>query len=232
MSEKPLILIIHQLQSQGQQLAKLIDAQFSTMVLSNVAEAISLFKIVGYKTKVVLIHNKLSMPITTLLTELKHINNSPEYIALSDQENLQEAVELMKLGAFDYIPSPIKKWNLLKKISLAVESIDYTKKLKELTQRIVIEQSNMELKWSNTNHAFNSKRIQGEIVTTSELMKQGISSQLSDDLNQKLMGIIKAENKSQHTVSLIVEDDDSIRQALHTLLKDKFTIFTAATGKE
>ena len=118
MSEKPLILIIHQLQSQGQQLAKLIDAQFSTMVLSNVAEAISLFKIVGYKTKVVLIHNKLSMPITALLTELKHINNSPEYIALSDQENLQEAVELMKLGAFDYIPSPIKKWNLLKKISL------------------------------------------------------------------------------------------------------------------
>ncbi|MEK9657608.1 MAG: hypothetical protein VW378_04465, partial [bacterium] len=65
--EKPLILIIHQLESQGQLIAKLIEEKFSTMVLSDLEEAYALFKIVGYKTKIIFMHNKLSKPCSTIL---------------------------------------------------------------------------------------------------------------------------------------------------------------------
>ncbi|MEK9657607.1 MAG: response regulator, partial [bacterium] len=144
--------------------------------------------------------------------------NSPEFIIFSDHENLTEAVDLLKAGAFDYLLSPFKKGSLLNKLSLAVKNIDYTKKLKDLTERIVIEQTNMEIKWN---------------TETTNTIPQNEDKKMLASFQKKLVNEFQsnAQSTEKNTI-LIVEDDQSINLALKKLLQPKFNIITAETGKE
>eukprot|EP01047_Picozoa_sp_COSAG01_P000474 COSAG01_NODE_9_length_43729_cov_66.133463_11_plen_379_part_00 len=207
--EKTLALIVHPSQSQGNKIATLMQDQYSTMLLSDLDEVYSLFKIIGYKTKIVLLHNKLPTSCEDVITALKKLNNSPEFLVISDHDNLTEAVDVMKAGAFDYIIGPLKKISFLQKLQVAIDNIDYTQKLKDLTERIVIEQASQELRWQKTNPGSNP------LETLKSKLKQSFSESKS----------------SEKPHILIVEDDESIISALEMLLKKEFKVFTAQDGK-
>lgn len=224
MTEKPLVLIIHQVQNQAQEIAKLIDSEYSSMFLSNLEEAKTLYKVVGYKTKAVLIYHKLSQPVSSIIKILRKINNIAEFIILSDHENLNEAVEVMKAGAFDYVVSPFTKWTLIKKINLAIQSIDYTQKIQELSEKLILEQSHLKIKWeykqNNSDSQFQDNKNDSYYNLES-----------TEKLKEKIKGF-QARQFETKTVILIVEDDPSINSILQTLLNKKFIVLSAKDGKE
>ena len=212
MQEKKLLLLLHPSQPFLQNINLMLCDSYSCMTLSDLDEAYALFKIIGYKTKIVLLYNGFDTPVDQALKQFRKINNSPEFVIFSDEENLNEAVKLLKLGAFDYIVGPFKKESLLQKLNLAVKNIDYTQKLKELTERVIIEQATQTLKSEkNLTHSGDNHRSSPEILSLRDKLK------------------VYQEDNPLHNQArlLIIEDNESILISLQKLLVSSFEVNVA-----
>ena len=212
MQEKKLLLLLHPSQPFLQNINLMLSDTYSCMTLSDLDEAYALFKIIGYKTKIVLLYNGFDMPVDQALKQFRKINNSPEFLIFSDEENLNEAVKLLKLGAFDYIVGPFKKESLLQKLNLAIKNIDYTQKLKELTERVIIEQATQTLKSEkNLQQSGDNHCSSPEILSLREQLK------------------VYQEDNPLHNQArlLIIEDNESILMSLQKLLVSSFEVNVA-----
>ena len=62
-----------------------------------------------------------------LLRQIKEMGHTCPVVMITGYPNIETAAEAVRLGAFDYVPKPVKKDELLKIVSLALEKQELQK---------------------------------------------------------------------------------------------------------
>ncbi|MFC1692842.1 sigma-54-dependent transcriptional regulator [Candidatus Latescibacterota bacterium] len=107
------------------------DEDYIVDVAMNGKKALEMIKNTTYTTVIM----DIMMPVMDGLTALKHIRkltNPPETIIITAHSNMENTVEAMKLGAFDFI---VKPFDIDDMLSLAGRAVDKYKARAETTKR-------------------------------------------------------------------------------------------------
>ncbi len=184
--ETPTILIVDDEQAQLQSLKSFLSKRnFKILTAANGTEALERVK----KNVVDIILTDFRMPETdglTLLKKVKEFNPEIEVLVMTAFGNIEDAVNIMKAGAYDYITKPVdldELETLLKRINEKRNLIYENKRLKEQLQEkfriksIVSKSPKMEEIFNTIARIANSKAsvlILGESGTGKELIARSI----------------------------------------------------------
>ena len=128
---KPRILLVDDEERFRTNLQKMLGAQgLAVMTASSGAEALDELKLAPYDV-IVLDLRMPGMDGLTTLGEIKQINPEVEVIILSGHASMDAAMEINRLGGYDYLMKPCPLEELLLKIEAA-----YEKKVERETRRL------------------------------------------------------------------------------------------------
>ena len=184
--EIPTILVVDDEQAQLQSLKSFLSKRnFKILTASNGSEALEQVK----KNVVDIILTDYRMPETdglTLLKKVKEFNPEIEVLVMTAFGNIEDAVNIMKAGAYDYITKPVdldELETLLKRINEKRNLIFENKRLKEQLQEkfriksIISKSPKMEEIFNTIARIADSKAsvlILGESGTGKELIARSI----------------------------------------------------------
>lgn len=120
-SKKPRVLLVDDEKRFRTTLAKLLTVQgLSVSTVGSGMEALDELKKGGYD--VVLLDVKMpGMDGMTTLAEIKKINRNVEVIMLTGHASVDVAVEIMRLGGYEYLLKPCPVEEILEKVEAAFE---------------------------------------------------------------------------------------------------------------
>lgn len=132
----PAVLIIDDEAPQRDILRKILSGEgFDAHAAASAEEALSLIKTLN--PDVVLTDLRLGgMDGIELATRIKSEENPPEIIIMTAYGSVDSAVIAMKTGAFDYLPKPLDKDNVILKVRQALEKAELIRKNLELRKAL------------------------------------------------------------------------------------------------
>lgn len=230
---KPLVILVSEYKDQIDQVSMFLQDKHDVLVFDNPEEILDVFNAYCLRVRAVLI----SLPLNKvdgidLLKQLKQISVLPEYIMLSQEEDISEAVESLKYGAVDYVTWPANKDQLIKKIELSYQNKNYFKKLQNITSDSLLDKLNLNISVVKNNSIAKDYWENGKIMSLSQLIEN-----VSDPRYKKLLGLIEDKLQEKGSINdkksiLVVEDDPLFSEDLYDLLSPYFNLVSCDTGQK
>jgi DNA-binding NtrC family response regulator len=227
----PLILIVSNKDNRVSRFSTWLN-QYDLTYADTAEEAINIFSNNYLKIRVVLLD--LVLPDYSgieVLIKMKALSKLSEIVIVSDQFDIQRAVDCIKKGAFDYLLFPFSQHKLIQTISQAIENIDY---LSYETFEINHVDKEVQDRISFLNELVIKKRLSERSLTRQEMfelvsMKKGT---LSDIQEHAISMVEKNFHSFKLPKVLLVEDEDLYRNLIKAFLHQSFDVIIAANGKE
>jgi DNA-binding NtrC family response regulator len=242
METKPLILIVDNNHNEAENLITILEKKYETIAVYNVKDALSIFESLHMKIRIVLLNINIGDGGgVDLLKSMKKRSLLPEIVVFSDYEDIQQSVEAIKEGAYDFLITPFDDKSLLITLEKVFENLDIDGKLEEFTRKGFLDQiSDLDIdkRLIVANKLILKRRLEGKAVTQEEIFtifspkdkqKSFIFNQIKEILNKEA---IEEDRGSEKPTVLIIEDDDDTRRNLEKLLKGNYDIHLAATSTE
>lgn|GEM_PF-4928372 len=231
-SNQPLILIVAK-SEQAFQLNALLRPFFQLHTANSEQEALSFYQHNHLKIRLVLLHESLfPKDCTTFLTRLKHYSHLPEYIAISEKNDVSFVVEAIKAGAFDVIVSSLNNLDpvhLRKRIQNALEVDNFIQKMQNSPKKDgFVNQFHTDLKTALQKQVDISEPrglVSGDKKTILSLMESKPIVTLQDVLNSII------NHQFKHYSILIIEDDAAVMLYLETILGPHYILHSANSGE-
>lgn len=230
---KPLVILVSEHKDQVDQISLFLQDKHDVLLFDNPEDILDVFNAYCLRVRAVLISLQLTkVKGIDLLKELKQISILPEYIMLSQEEDISEAVESLKYGAVDYVTWPADKDLLMQKIELSYQNKSYFKKLQNITSDSLLDKLNLNVSVVKNNSLAKDHWENGKIVSLSQLIEN-----VSDPRHKKLLNLIEGKLQEQGSINdkksiLIVEDDPLFSDDLYDLLSPYFSLVSCDTGQK
>ena len=230
---KPLVILVSEKKDQIDRISLFLQDKHDVLVFNDPEDILDVFNAYCLRVRAVLISLELKeFNGIDLLKELKQISILPEYIMLSQEEDISEAVESLKYGAVDYVAWPVDKDHLMKKIELSYQNKNYFKKLQSITSDSLLDKLNLNVSVVKNSSIAKDHWENGKIISLSELIEN-----VSDTKHKKLLNLIEEKLQEQRDINskktiLIVEDDPLFSDDLYDLLSPYFELVTCDTGQK
>lgn len=229
-----MILLIESRQTAVENMQYLLNESYDLVVARSAQEALKMYRSLFFKVRVILLSNNVEdMVIQELFAQLKSISMLPEIIVYSENEDIGLAVDVMKLGASDFIKYPLTKNELIDAIDSTLEGVDNMKKLEDMSLTKLSDDTEED----TPNNESLESRLKDSSISPDELLelfplgtrKEALS--FLDLDNDKLNSTVPTFSSLSKNI-LVVEDEDIYRLFFNDLLEKEFTVFSAANGHE
>lgn len=126
----PKLLVVDTNPDFVKRITQLLSDHYEIYSSNTVADAVRQFEKMQLTLRIVLLKLNTEAGFDAMLIKkFKSISTIPEMIALSDVENIRDAVEVMKEGAYAYLAEPFSDRMLLDLVENALDSINIIEKL-------------------------------------------------------------------------------------------------------
>jgi len=215
MSEKSTIFVVGGHYQNINELENMVNSHYNLIFMSNKTEALQLYKEISHKVKCILFFLS-NDDDETFISSLKTLNRIPEILIISEQNDHQKAIQLMKQGAFDFILQPFTKEILLHHIQQVTEEVDLILKIEKISRAIVLD--TIEKRMQLLIELIQKRRKEGLPLNSDEI--SALFSQSS--LDSESSALIPSLEQNQETSSiLVVDDEQSINQTIKQILMRK-----------
>jgi len=235
MTIKPMILVAEKNSKISDAIYNILHENYEVIRIKDEKELFLTFEILAMKARVVILNLEFSaLSKEEVIKKLKSISLLPEIIILSNYRDMETAVSVMKLGAFDYLIYPFEPESLLFSIENVLNNIHFFKKIEELSHDLFWDQKELAYSFTLMQELILKRRAEGDVVTVKELLHLfPFKSELEDPAKiEKTLAIknIELDPPLKATI-LIIEDDEILSENLREYLIEKYSVYGASNGE-
>lgn len=230
---KPLIFVIMNSHLDIMSLETMIQRDFAVMSTTNTDDALLMYEATYASIRLVLIDTAIEgMPFLKLLKRMRDISPIPEFIVLAHQFQTEEAIQVMKDGAYHYMVTPLVSETLLITLQQALVHADMMAKLKKGFCEHFLD--NIEKRLHYVFQLQNEKKQQGVALSESDMVQFFTKEEQTAGLNMKTIQTLfekkmYAATKKNATV-LVIEDEDYMRDVIRFHLSEHYRVLEAENG--
>lgn len=201
----------------------MLEDSFLVLTAESGKNALRKYSNIHLKARLILLN--MTLPDTTgpeLILRMQEISRVPELIAYSDEENIQDAVDVMKNGANTYLCRPFRKDELIHVMERALEEFDLLKKLDQDSPSETLNPASIEKLISYSQSLRHKNTLPHGIV----------SNDFSIEQLKQLLEHSRTLHCTKDPKILVVEDEEMYRRTFQDFLSPMYTVSTAQTGQE
>ena len=165
---KDLIIIMGGREDDQNNLESALKPNYSILSTTSFEEGLSLFDTVKNNTKLIILDLQLpEIDAVDAIKQIRQINTLVEIIVYSIDDQLQNCINSMKFGVYDYLVSPIDPRILQHVVNNAIESRDIYDKINDLAHQKFIQ--NLDHRLNLFRELLRSRRVKGQSISEEEL---------------------------------------------------------------
>ncbi|NQU16532.1 MAG: response regulator [Candidatus Saganbacteria bacterium] len=232
---RPTILVVEDEEDMRQNLVELLSEEFDVLTAENGKQALRIYYNEQFHLNVVLLDIKLpDMSGIEILSKMRNMNLNPDIIMVTALNDTETAVKSMRQGAYDYITKPFFAGDIMATIKRALEKEDYSRKLKEITDRLDRERIASEHRQILFQELQMKGRLEGKVLSPEEKTLFHFPVLTEEDydyprLKEKLERDLKAKVEMGEGAEILIAGHDS---GLRPVLADSYYVEKASSGRE
>jgi DNA-binding NtrC family response regulator len=232
--EQAIILLIDSDNKRVKRMQGVLHSEFEVITANNQDMALDLFKLMQSNIRVVLLHiNNEASEALDFLEKMKQNSLFAEFIVYSEKEDLDLALEVMRKGAYDYIPETLLTKKLIHSIEHSLEASDILKRIRDYVGIQFVNKIGGNKKLWYLQEILAKRKKQGRIISTEEIIAI-FNSNIDNNLaaNKGLLNKFGFEKSvSDKGKILLIEDDIKLAESIKLVIGSEYDVIIAKDGK-